>query len=349
VQRKIVRDLARANPYASAMTAHSPNITDLFANCPVPEPSDGIVYTGNDLETASEYRSDDDVATALARDDALFLALQNGRVVLAGDGADADAQTILHHRSTLDQLEGDFDEAVLLGHTKDGSPRIAVHVEQDLDGLPTGLHHSDFRSAYIKGWFTRSDAGALAQGAALMAWNRGSKFCGRCGGLTIMQMGGYRRTCTQCEHRHFPRTDPVVISLAIDQSGDRCILGRSPHFPPGMVSCLAGFVDAGETLENAVRRETQEEAGIEIGRVRFHASQPWPAPHTIMIGFYGDATSDQVRFDSQELEACRWYSRAEILAMLDVPYGDPDREHLPPYGAIAHLLIRDWANGRLTP
>ncbi|MEN0087055.1 MAG: NAD(+) diphosphatase [Pseudomonadota bacterium] len=331
------------------MTIHPPKIADLFANCPVPEPSTGIVYTGNDLETASEYRSETDVAEALAHEDALFLALQNGRVVLSGDGAPGVTQTLLHSKTKAEALGGDFAEAVLLGHTTDGGPRLVVHVEQDLDKLPSGLHHSDFRSAYIKGWFNRSDDGALAQGAALLAWNRSTKFCGVCGGTTIMQMGGYRRTCTNCGQRHFPRTDPVVISLAIDQSGDRCILGRSPHFPPGMVSCLAGFVDAGETLENAVRRETREESGIDIGRVRFHASQPWPAPHTIMIGFYGEATSDQVRFDSQELEACRWYSRDEILTMLEVPYGDEGREHLPPHGAIAHLLIRDWANGRLSP
>ncbi|MEO0496598.1 MAG: NAD(+) diphosphatase [Pseudomonadota bacterium] len=323
-------------------------MTDLFANCPVPEPSEGIVYTGNDLQTASEYRSQDDVAAALAHKDALFLGLQNGRVVMAGDQTEGTAQAIMHDKAAIVELGGDLQEAVLLGHTAGGAPRLAVHVAQDFEALPDHFHQSDFRSSYIKGWFSRSDAGALAQGAALLAWNRGAKFCGVCGGETVMQMGGYRRACTQCGQRHFPRTDPVVITLPVDQMGDRCILGRSPHFPPGMVSCLAGFVDAGETLENAVRRETHEESGVEIGRVRFHASQPWPAPHTIMIGFYGEATSDQVRFDSQELEACRWYTRTEILEMLDVPYGDETREHLPPHGAIAHLLIRDWANERLT-
>jgi NAD+ diphosphatase len=98
--------------------------------------------------------------------------------------------------------------------------------------------------------------------------------------------GGYRRVCTACGHMVFPRTDPVVIMLTIDVERDLCLLGRSPHFPEGMYSCLAGFVEPGETIENAVRRETHEEAGIRVGRVRYHASQPWPMPHTLMIGCY---------------------------------------------------------------
>ncbi len=143
----------------------------------------------------------------------------------------------------------------------------------------------------------------------------------------------------------FPRTDPVVIMLTIDLERDLCLLGRSPHFPEGMYSCLAGFLEPGETIENAVRRETQEESGIRIGRVRYHASQPWPMPHTLMIGCYAEAKSHDIHLDDKELEDCRWFTREETAAMLARNTGvsqGPGEQVPPPKGAIAHQLMRDW-------
>ena len=181
--------------------------------------------------------------------------------------------------------------------------------------------------------------GELAQGAALLAWHHGHRFCGRCGAETRMRIGGYKRTCTGCGAEHFPRTDPVAIMLAVRE--DSCLLGRGPHFGPGMYSCLAGFIEPGETIEAAVRRETLEESGIRLGRVLYHASQPWPFPHTLMIGCFGEALNGDIAFDGRELEDCRWFARDEVRAMVEGRH--PDGLGIPPAGAIASHLIRFWA------
>ena len=128
--------------------------------------------------------------------------------------------------------------------------------------------------------------------------------------------------------------------LVVDEARDVCLLGRSPHFREGMYSCLAGFLEPGETIEDAVRRETLEESGIRVGRVRYHASQPWPMPHTLMIGLFGEARSTTITRDTTELEDCRWFERAETAEMLDRSLGEYRAS--PPAGAIAHRLMRDW-------
>jgi len=154
-----------------------------------------------------------------------------------------------------------------------------------------------------------------------------------------MRIGGYKRVCTGCEAQLFPRTDPVAIMLAV--TPDKCLLGRSPHFPPGMYSCLAGFIEPGETIEDAVRRETFEESGIRIGRVAYHASQPWPFPHSLMIGCFGEALTHDVDPDREELEDCRWFFRDEVAAIIAGTH--PDGILMPPPGAIASHLVRAWA------
>lgn len=181
--------------------------------------------------------------------------------------------------------------------------------------------------------------GMLAEAKALLHWHRSHQFCPACGQPSVMAAWGWRRECSECGTHLFPRTDPVVIMMAVD--GDRCLLGRQPRFAPGMYSCLAGFLEPGETIEAAVRRELHEESGIETGAVTYLASQPWPFPHSIMIGCIAEATTTALVVDDNELEDARWFTRAELRTMLDGSH--PDGLRCPPPMAIAHGLMKAWA------
>ena len=192
-------------------------------------------------------------------------------------------------RFTRDEAESfgaAADQAILLGFSPDG-PMLAAPVSVEPESLPDTLKAIDYRSINMQGLLDPASLGALAQAAGLLAWHASHRFCGKCGQPTEMRAGGYKRACTACGTEHFPRTDPVAIMLTVAK--DKCILGRGKHFAPGMYSALAGFIEPGETIENAVRRETLEEAGIRLGRVVYHASQPWPFPYSLMIGCYGEA------------------------------------------------------------
>jgi NAD+ diphosphatase len=202
-----------------------------------------------------------------------------------------------------------------------------------------GLSLVDLRSAAVQGLVPNADLGALAQAKALFHWHRTHRFCPHCGKPSIVAGAGWRRECPICGTHHFPRTDPVVIMLAVD--GERCLLGRQARFPPGMYSCLAGFVEPGETLEDAVRRELAEESGIRTGAVRYLGSQPWPFPASIMIGCIAQAATTDIIVDAVELEDARWFSRQEALAILEGRH--PDGIVCPPPMAIAHHIMRAWA------
>jgi NAD+ diphosphatase len=200
------------------------------------------------------------------------------------------------------------------------------------------LHVSDLRSIAVQGLTTADHLAAIAEAKALLHWHARHRFCANCGKATALVQGGWRRDCPACNAQHFPRTDPVVIMLAV--SGDRCLLGRQSRFAQGMWSCLAGFVEPGESIEQAVRRETQEEAGIVCGRIAYFASQPWPFPMSLMIGCHAEALSTDVTVDRSELEDARWFDRDEVASMLL-------RRHAgglstPPPVAIAHHIIRAW-------
>ena len=172
-----------------------------------------------------------------------------------------------------------------------------------------------------------------------MYWHQRHRFCSNCGAPTGVTAAGWRRECASCNAQHFPRTDPVAIMLAV--RGEHCLLGRQSRFPPGMYSCLAGFIEPGETLEDAVRRELFEEAGTQVGAVRYLASQPWPFPASLMIGCLAEATSDAIVVDHNELEDARWFSREETRAMLEGRH--PDGLACPQPIAIANSLMRAWA------
>jgi len=293
-------------------------------------------FAGNRIDRRSENRAADAVATALADATARIYLFRADRVLTkSGDplftAAEAEALGI--------RREG----AVLLGWAG-GGPRLAGVIGDDAV-VPETITETDLRSLAVAGGTSAEHLGALAQARSLTQWHARHRFCANCATETAMANGGYRRDCPSCGAEHFPRVDPVVIMLAIDnrEGGDNCLLGRQPRFLPGMYSCLAGFVEPGETIEDAVRRETFEEAGIRIGRVAYHASQPWPFPSSLMIGCHAEALTRDIIPDETELEDARWFSRAEARAILAGTH--PDGVRAPPPMAIAHHLIRAWAEG----
>ena len=178
----------------------------------------------------------------------------------------------------------------------------------------------------------------LAEAKALLGWHARHRFCPNCGTATHVVQAGWRRDCPSCGAEHFPRTDPVAIMLVI--AGERAVLGRSRRFAPTMWSCLAGFIEPGETIEEGVRREVLEEAGIRCGRVKYFASQPWPFPSSIMIGCHAEALSETLVVDRDELEDARWFSRDELASMLKRQH--PEGLTTPPPIAIAHHIIRSF-------
>lgn len=306
-------------------------------DAPHPEPGSLTAFAGNMLDRQAEYRADDCVEKAFAIEGTHIYAFSGSKLILKHDDRVLDP---LFSAYELADLQPDFDNAILLGYKESGEPRIAVPVGIAADDLASHFKPADARALYRDALLEGEILGEVAQAVSLLNWNAANRFCGKCGSPTEPKIGGYKRVCTSCDHMMFPRTDPVVIMLTVDLENDRCLLGRSHHFQEGMYSCLAGFVEPGETIEHAVRRETFEEAGIEIGRVRYHASQPWPMPHSLMIGCYAEATSSDITIDRQEMSDVRWFSRAEVTQMLDA---GPDSTFFAPHpGAIAYRLMRDW-------
>ena len=186
------------------------------------------------------------------------------------------------------------------------------------------------------------DAEIAATAKALMEWHRSHGFCAACGARSDVSHAGWQRSCAACNAQHFPRTDPVVIMLI--ENGNSLLLGRNAAWPEGMYSLLAGFVEPGETIEAAVRREVVEETGVKVGRVRYLASQPWPFPNSLMFGCWGEALSDTITLDPRELQDALWVSREEMVTVVAGvhPRIKPSRK-----GAIAHFLIANWLADRL--
>lgn len=305
-----------------------------FDSMPFPEPSARMGFAGNRIVRDSENRSEESLRAATASPACRCYLFVPGKAVLrAGEKAQ-----LLFTVEEARALSGRLDDALLLGH-EDGAPRLAVPLETEAGGLEEPYEAHDYRAVLYRSHIDEAHAAAIAQGGSLMHWHATNRFCGKCGAESRMAIGGYRRDCEDCGSQIFPRTDPAVIMLAV--RGDKCLLGRSPHFPAGWYSTLAGFVEPGETIEDAVRRETFEESGVEIGRVRYHASQPWPFPHSLMIGAHAEALTDEIRMDERELEDCRWFSRDEVHQMIAGEHAQAIR--CPPSKAIAFSLISAWA------
>jgi NAD+ diphosphatase len=185
----------------------------------------------------------------------------------------------------------------------------------------------------------------LAFSAGMGYWHRTHRYCGNCGAETLPTTGGHERKCTGCQQLHWPRTDPAVIMLVIDPVADTALLGRQKIWPKGMYSTLAGFVEPGESLEDAVARETWEEAAVRVGAVRYWCSQPWPFPRSVMLGFHAEYRSGTVTPHPTELDDARWFGRQELLDAREM--GMRGNPMIPPPVTIARALLDAWLDGRV--
>jgi len=294
-------------------------------------------YSGSRLERAAEMRTNSAAINEFASDPRAGAYVVGGEWIVMKKAAPSnDPLFTLAEARALSPAT----ETIFLG-LLEGAPRFGHGLTpQTAEALKTRgeLYITDLRSVAVQGLVAPDHLPPIAESKAVLHWHARHRFCSNCGAGTKPVCGGWRRDCPQCKAEHFPRTDPVVIMLACD--GDRCVLGRSPRFVPNMWSCLAGYVEPGESIEDAVHRETREEAGITCGRVVYFASQPWPFPTSLMIGCHAQALTQDIVVDREELEDARWFGRDEVEAMLM-------RKHAqglttPPPVAIAHHLIRAW-------
>jgi NAD+ diphosphatase len=293
-------------------------------------------YSGSLIDRAAHYRSDDAKLSSLAAaSQAGFYLVVGESVVLKAQGETLDPLFSAEEARKL----GVARETVFLG-LLEGASRFGIGLDAAIEALTTrnDLKLIDLRSIAMEGVVDAVHVPPLAEAKAILGWHARHRFCPNCGSATQISQGGWRRNCPVCEAEHFPRTDPVVIMLPI--SGEKCVLGRSPRFPQTMWSCLAGFCEPGESIEEAVRREVAEEVGLTCAHVGYFASQPWPFPSSLMIGCHAEAVTDRIVIDESEIEEARWFDRDELKLMLARQH--PDRLFTPPPLAVAHHIILDF-------
>ena len=306
-----------------------------------------VTFGGTGFDRAAELRGD----TSALRAKAKTIVLWRGKPLMQGDSL---VRLPLDHAALADASIDLF-----LG-LPDGQPVFATDISRwepaDLDdsgfdsfldateqthpALPDDHIFAELRA--VMTGLTPLDAELAATARAVLGWHQTHRFCSKCGSESQPTQSGWQRTCPDCGGHHFPRTDPVVIMLIT--SGNKLLLGRSPGWPEGMYSLLAGFIEPGETLEAAVRREVFEESGIRVGEVRYLASQPWAFPSSLMFGCMGQAQSEEITIDPNEIEDAIWISREELAIAFR---GEHDFIKPARKGAIAQFLMANWLADRL--
>jgi NAD+ diphosphatase len=279
--------------------------------------------------------------------------------LLALEGQPDSRAYVVHRDSLLVKREGDasrallsIDEALKCGANpgtiflglRDGAAIFGMGISAPaVEKLMTrdDVAVDELRGMAMSGAVPPDQLSAIAMAKSMVSWHQRHGYCANCGQRTAMKEGGWKRDCPSCKAEHFPRTDPVVIMLVTH--GDKCLLGRQSRFLPGMYSCLAGFVEAAETIEDAVRREVFEESGIRCTDVGYYMTQPWPYPSSLMIGCTARATNEDIVVDRVELEDARWFSRDEARQMITRTH--PDGLAGPHPFAIAHHLVSRWVYG----
>ena len=298
-------------------------------------------FAGNPLDRASDRRSNADwVAGKLADPDSLSLVLWNGRPMV--EKREGGGSQIAYVRADLaSELSNGSERLLFMGLWKETAV-FALDIEGQVDpadGPLEGLgRFEDLRAIALD--LPPADAAILATAKAMFEWRRRHRHCPNCGQPSEPTDGGWKRVCASCKAEHFPRTDPVVIMLPAH--GERCLLGRQAAWPKGTYSALAGFLEPGESIEEACAREIWEEAGLRTVSVRYHSTQPWPYPSSLMIGLIAEVEDGEAAPDQTELEEVRWFTREEARALIT---GGLSGARAPGAVAIAHQLIKAWAEG----
>ncbi len=318
--------------------------------------AENVTFGSSGLERAAHLRGDADKLTEAAQDpNARCLLLWRGKVLVQGEALDRLGLVTMAHPLVADGPGGVVEAPILLGCSDDGAAVFAADISEwqaeglDLSSLgnfidPSEQQHPDLPEGHVFAELRRimtrlsaRDAELAATAKAVIGWHETHRFCARCGAPSDVSQAGWQRSCPACGGQHFPRTDPVVIMLITH--GDSVLMGRSPGWPEGMFSLLAGFVEPGETLESAVRREVMEEAGVPVGAVSYLSSQPWPFPASLMFGCAGEALSRDLQIDPVEIEEAMWVSKSEMMQAFA---GEHPRLLPARKGAIAHFLLQNW-------
>jgi NAD+ diphosphatase len=300
-------------------------------------------FVNNILDRAAHLRTKDDKLMALESDSRTrAYVVHRDSLVVAKDGDKTRALL-----SMDEALKAGANPGTIFLGLRDGGAVFGMGIAQQAAEKLVGRNDvevADLRGMATQGIVPPGELSAIAMAKSMVNWHQRHTFCANCGQKTAMREGGWKRECPGCKAEHFPRTDPVVIMLVTH--GEKCLLGRAPRFLPGMYSCLAGFVEAAETIEDAVRREVFEEAGIRCAEVSYYMTQPWPYPSSLMIGCVARALNEDIVVDRTELEDARWFSRDESRLMLTRQH--PDGLAGPHPFAIAHHLLGRWVHDGTT-
>lgn len=314
-----------------------------------------VTFGGGGLDRAAQFRGESSaVFELLENENTLALTIWRGKPLTKG-GEHPELALLPIGSKVLREA----DEAPCFLGIAESGPLFAYDISgwepQEMpDSMgaffdPSEQRHpllpEDHRFSELRGIMARTtplQAEVAATAKAILGWHESHGYCARCGAKTVVAMAGWQRDCPACGGHHFPRTDPVVIMLIT--SGNKVLMGRSPHWPEGMYSLLAGFVEPGETIETAVRREVAEETAIPVGTVQYLASQPWPFPSSLMIGAWGEALGEDISIDPKEIEHALWVTREE---MMQIFAGGDSRIKPARNGSIAHFILQNWLADRL--
>jgi NAD+ diphosphatase len=301
------------------------------------------------LDRVGPKRSDAEfVKSKLESPGARFLVLADLKPVIRSNAQRTEAKLAWFSREELTEFGLPYGEALFLGLEKGSAAHgyfalaVTEHRTRHVPGAIEKLRPIvDLRSLAMQGIMSPEELSLCGQARALAQWHENARCCGHCGGTTLVKDAGWRRKCWACGLEWFPRTDPVVIMLITD--GSRCLLAHEHRYAEKMFSTLAGFIEPGEDIEHAVRREVFEETGVQVGEVGFHSSQPWPFPHSLMLGCVGKAETTDLVVDTNELAEARWFSRDDARLMLARKH--PDGLTVPGKQAIANALITSFVDG----